>query len=394
MTLIATFNCADGFVLAGDSEENYGPYRRAVQKIKPRTIGGLTAIIAGSGIGPLIDSFIVRLERIQVQFSDVDSFARYIEGELTNFYARDVATYQAAEGEDKEHSFIVAVHDKRVDQCRVWGTRHATLEPVTTYALVGVEDALYHHAAERFYSQSLQLPQGVLTALYVLAIGEATSVYIRRPFHVAVISNNGIWLEDDSYVAEVSNRLREYEKRVNKIFLDCADSTIPLHQLQAELGQFAEAATALHKEQIDRYVQSLTPEQVASYSRPYPKTPLGQPIIFHLDGSPAVTEHDPNRDLDVYARAARERFCQLGYVEHFSKTLPGDKYAVSVSGRWENQPHQLIAEMTREEFITYCKARDMVPSIGPERFIQLLAEESSEAYFYLRPKQSVSQKSA
>src|SRR5271170_5809125 len=58
VTLIPAWACNGGFVIHADSGENCGDFRRTVQKIVPKDMGQLRVVVAGAGIGDLIEGFI------------------------------------------------------------------------------------------------------------------------------------------------------------------------------------------------------------------------------------------------------------------------------------------------------------------------------------------------
>ena len=299
MTLIAAFRTRTGFVVAADSEENSGGYRRAVQKIKPFKIGQAQVIVAGSGIGTLIETFILRVQRIdQDKASNPETFRDLIEGELVNFYARDVATYQADEDEEKEQKFIIAAQWEDAKKCGVWVSQHCALSPVLCCEMAGVEDVFYDRLIRKLYPTVSEMPQAVLAGVYLMAVGKETSSLIGDPVIVAAIDPRGIWIEDESYVSDLEKCLRNYEDRVNKIFLDCADTSISVLALEERLDEFKETAIALHREHINRVVGDLKIQDVFGqmFGAAYPKYPLETGISFLADGGFVV---EPYQEEDA-----------------------------------------------------------------------------------------------
>lgn len=307
MTLIAAFRAVGGFVVAADSEENYGPFRRCVQKIAPMRIGDLQVIIAGSGIGSLIESFVSRIERLSPErISDPASLRETIEGELVNFYARDVATYSASDGEDKEQKFVIAAQWPRVKNldpqvtpwCGAWATNHCTLNPITAYALAGVEDALYNHVAESLYRSGMSIEQAILAATRVVVVGAQTSSYIREPISVVVITPSGTWMESPGYITQLKSALETYEERLNRILLECADTTISVAKLEKSLAEFSEIVLTLHREHIDKVAQGLNVldffDSFAVNPRGYSKIPTDATVTFLGDGHIEV-QHDAEK---------------------------------------------------------------------------------------------------
>jgi hypothetical protein len=290
MTLISAFKCSGGFVLCADSEENYGTFRRAVQKIVPSKMGHLDVIVAGSGIGELIDGFTDRLkERLDAdKATDIADVKRLIENRLPNFFATEVSNYPAAD-EDKLHKFIVAAYSPSSREFDVWRSHGTRLMSVTSYELAGVEDALYDYNARRLHTPDMTFPQAILASLYLFSIAESTCTHIRNPFQVAAIWEDGIMMEKPEYVKAICERLGAYEDAVNALFLAAADTTIQVHVLKKKIEEFPESITALHRQHIDETVASLTVEEVVRSDGPHLKRPFGV-VTMYTDG--LRVEHD------------------------------------------------------------------------------------------------------
>src|SRR5271170_1716962 len=149
VTLIPAWACNGGFVIHADSEENCGDFRRSVQKNVPQDMGRLRVIVAGSGIGPLIDGFATALkERLDSDnASDISDVKRLMERRLPHFYSNQVANYPCSD-ENKLHKFIVGAWSSVTEEFAVWCAPYDKLIPVTSYELAGVEYDLYNYLAE------------------------------------------------------------------------------------------------------------------------------------------------------------------------------------------------------------------------------------------------------
>lgn len=300
MTLILAWRCTSGIVMHADSQEtvpvwdgsDWVSYRKTVQKITPQEMGQFNVSIAGSGHGGLIDSFIVVLKRkldANSAATNLNDFVSEFETALSNYYGTDVALCPDPD-EDKRMKFIVAVHSKVTGEFDLWVTEAMRLRRIVGCEMAGHEEPLYDYVQKRLYSASMSLAQAVLAGIYILTIGEGTSNSIKSPFSVAVIKENGIWMEKPEYVSDVAGRLADYEQRINQIFLDCADTSVPVDQLAQTIDEFKSAAVSLHREHIDRMVSNLTFEAIMNADDPYPRLPFPHVITFGLLGF--SIEHD------------------------------------------------------------------------------------------------------
>jgi hypothetical protein len=294
VTLIAALPYSEGFVVSADSEEHCGSFRRTVQKIIPEKIGNIQFFIAGAGVGTLIDSLIIRVkEQLNKKpASDLESFRKIVQNEIRKLYRDDIPSYPAPD-EDKVHKFIVAARSETPNSCAVWGSRHSTLEIIKKPELAGIEDAVYDHVAKRVYFPNAKLPQAVLAALYVMVIGKETSTLIRGDVSVAVVRKDGIHMEDSSYISNMEARLKKYEKSVNLVFLECADTSISVSHLEESIKKFSDAALNLHRFYIDGIVRDLTLESLSNVNDVVPRIPPGSVITFGAQGH--QLEHDPEK---------------------------------------------------------------------------------------------------
>jgi hypothetical protein len=294
MTLIAAFKCSRGFILHADSEENCGSFRRSVQKLIPETMGNLDVIVAGSGIGKLIEGFTAKLkQRLDADsVSDLAVFRNIVEKRLAHFYSNDVATYPT-EDENKVHKFIIAARCKTTGEFEVWGTRHTTLVPVTSYELAGVEDDLYDHIAKRLYHDRITFSQAMIAGVHLFSVAESTSTFIRSPIQVAAVWKNGIQLEAAENVTAVRDRLEAYEleKRMNEIFLACADTSMSVERFDAMLFHFCRDLSSLHLQHIDRQADRTT---ISYLARTIPIRLLPEAIGYGQTGKLSVI-HDPRK---------------------------------------------------------------------------------------------------
>ena len=322
MTLIAAWRCANGIVIHADSQETvpvpvgteWVDYRKAVQKIRPKRMGPFNVVAGGSGNGRLIESFIIRLERTLSAASDAANLADFVtlfESELARFYELDIAL-----AEDKSMTFVVGAYCTLTGEYDAWVTEHLTLRRISDDGpeLVGWDEALYDTVADRLYTRGMSIHQAVLSGIYLLTIAESTSNYVKGPFSVAVIRDNGIWMEPDDYIKLVQNRLEEYEQWINRVFLACADTSIFVSDLESFLSEFSRAAVDLHRQHIDGMI---TWERVLSTNDSYPRFP--HPSIITAMGNGALRfEHDPEK-----LKQTMERF------ESIRKTIPNIPRAVT-----------------------------------------------------------------
>jgi len=320
-------------------------------------MGNLDVIVAGSGIGQLIDGFVDRLkEKLnQDQASDIYDVKRVIERRLPHFLNNEVANYPISD-DAKLHKFIVAAYSPSTRQFEVWASRHTRLVAISTYELAGVEDVLYDHIAKRFLESSatLSFSQAVLIGLYLLTIAEATSSSIRSPFQVAAIWSGGIELEKSENIEAITQRLAVFEKDITKIFLSCADTTVPVPDLEDYIDQFKNNASALHRVYIDQQTpRACWREEFRGHPlKKLPSDPLSVTTDVQTGETQWVVEHDRAKlverreHLKVFKEIAAGRIlekdvaCTCGHIFHVTMDHSGlSIHHLSISCPHCGHPH-------------------------------------------------------
>jgi hypothetical protein len=299
MTLIAAIPCQHGVVLAADTQETVSvcnghewvEYRRTIQKIVPRDMGGFSVVVAGTGNAALIDSFILVLERKLATVSGValTDFVSSTEDALSDFYGTDVALWP--DENDRFVKMIFAAAPKIGGDSGVWLQKHIRLSPLVAPELVGVEESLYDNTLKRVCGDGPAVQQGILAALYVLTMAEQTSNSVRAPMTVVVIRPNGIWPEREEYVETMTERLRAYEKHLSAIFMACADTSVSPKTLEKQLNEFASNAISLHTAQIQRVAQMQIDEGLYIVNDSHPRLPPGTVLSIPETG-PVTVEFD------------------------------------------------------------------------------------------------------
>jgi hypothetical protein len=202
---------------------------------------------------------------------------------LQEFYANDVAL-SPLNPDDKALKFIFSAFCPSQRKYDAWVNRGITLERIDKFELAGWEEPLYRNIAARLYRKEMTLAQAVLAGVYLLIVAEQSSNYVRGPFRVAVVRNNGIWLEPPSYLEEMESRLKNYEQLVNQIFLRCADTEILPSDLRKSLEQFSSQAMSLHMKHIGEMIYRLYQQGLGSANDAHSGIPLGTKLDLDEKG--------------------------------------------------------------------------------------------------------------
>jgi hypothetical protein len=288
VTLIAAFRTRDGVAICADSQETIGDFRQTVQKIAPLSVAGYQLVIAGSGDADPIEGFIIRAQRrfSQESLSPTTERALFLlEDELALFYSHDLAPEQSMK-------LFIAVSCPEAKEYKVWVSCQHILKELSDVELIGWEHPLYKLTATRMYRPNMSLQQAVIAAVNVLVIGAESSNYIKGPFSLAIIRENGIWIETEEYINTLRDRLSKFEAYTNQILLACADTSIYSRELHKALANFAVTAQKMHEEQVDEAIEK-NAKHGFQINDPLSKVPPGILVEVGSDGKRRV-RHDVN----------------------------------------------------------------------------------------------------
>jgi hypothetical protein len=387
VTLIAAYRLATEVIIIADSQETVGDYRVAVNKVVPEQMGEFQVIVSGSGEpSSLLDSFSLLLaSKITDKTDSIDTFEKVTQKTLEDFYKKDV---KLCPHPDKRVKFLIAASHRKSLQYQVWITENIRLNPISKNepTLMGWDEPLYVALAKKFFSPTASPSQTILSGVYLFTIAEETSNYIKDPFKIAVIRGSGIWMEKDSYVEEMSERLGEYETQINNLFLRCADTSVSVIDFNRNLQDFANMASSLHRRHIDHQIEGMTLEDLAKVDDAYAKMPLNSAIIQQEDGRFIIDHSRTNEAYDQNARSLFEQMKPLGYVEYKAKKLAEDQFTVEFSDRWETVKEKGLSVRTESQLASHLDGLDIV-AYFPEQIVKLLSHYDNEVFFYAKPKQ-------
>lgn len=288
MTLIAGFRSAspeipeeEYLVACADSQETVRDeegheYRVTRQKIKPVVCGNFELAIGGSGAnGDLIDACVHRLHKAvkKLKATILDDLEDFIGNELMSFYKSEAKLYVK---QGRTVNLLILARSLNPAAVQMWQTKSAQVIPVEKQALVGWNHDIYEHFADRFYQEDIpRIPpqQAILLGMYLMALAENTSNYVRGPITVVVAKKRGITVLDKNRVKGFSERIALFTAQLDSLILACADHTLRRKDYIEKLDEFK--ATALHLR--DEYVQEAvaTIEQLATANDPVPNLPIG-----------------------------------------------------------------------------------------------------------------------
>jgi hypothetical protein len=292
MTLISSWPSTHGMVLVADSQETVGGSKYAVLKLEPATINGCDFVIAGSGDGDVIDTFIERFKR-KLTGKKIDSLDAF-----RGLFEKEVPKRKGLE-------FLAAAHIGQ--EFEVWKCKLGTFIPAsrTEPTLIGYVSHLYQHVAKTLYAPDLPGGQLIIAGLRVLELARQSCPYVDRPYRGAIVSKWGIATLDNELLGELTESTTVFESRINRLLLACSDTAMQAIDFVKMIEEFREDAVHLRNDYLQA-IGKLDFKKLHETGVGYgiPLVPLGTLIHAHLDPQTGnlVVSVEENEDMAANLR--------------------------------------------------------------------------------------------
>ena len=133
----------------------------------------------------------------------------------------------------------------------------------------------------------MPLAHAVLLGIHTLTVAEETSNSVRGPMSVSVVSRRGIYREPEADIKAITDRLKEYEDQLAKLFLLYSDVTTSSIKFKTQLEGFSKTAIALREAHVEAEIRRMFASGFDSREWPYPKLPKG--VTIAMLGSGDIT---------------------------------------------------------------------------------------------------------
>jgi hypothetical protein len=261
-------------------------------------------IVAGAGNGDLIYTF---RTFFQAKFppegvNGIVDFVCETETILREFYDTVVSSHP---GDCKDLYLLMAASVVTTGEYEAWLTNNTwILSRLEGSQLLGWEETLYYRSLDKLSSPHMPLAHAVLVAVHTLVVGEETSNCVHGPMSVSVVSRRGIFEEPETDVKAVTERLKDYENRLQQLFLLYSDVTTSSIKFKEQLAEFSKSAVALREAHVEAEINRLFEEGFDSRNWAYDKFPRGVTVAMSNDGisvlqGEARREHYKRHGIDV-----------------------------------------------------------------------------------------------
>ncbi len=226
VTVAAGFCCYDGIVMCADSQESAGDYKFPVQKLVAKRSSFSDAIIAGSGVGPLVDMATERIHRaIWGGCRDYETAELVIGNVLNGLYEKEFRLYPASDQDDTFIELLIAY--KIADRAPILFHSAATaIRVVQEYAIIGSGRAVQYQVQNLYERQTIHesgttISRGILLAVQLLSVAKSVLSSVGGAGKIATLhADKGIGEAVGWQVADAERALRQMDTQAGKVLLD------------------------------------------------------------------------------------------------------------------------------------------------------------------------------
>jgi len=231
--------------MPADTQESWGDYKNYVEKLS--IVGDLAypLAIGGAGIGDLIEPMNQEvIERAaQIKPATKQELEAMLKEAIAEVYRNDLPCL-ALKKQERTPEFLIGAKPKNDDFCifRIKGRR---LYRVHKRAIIGYGTPANNALLERMYRDNLPMQQAVMLAVYLVSHSKSLDESVGGNPTVAVVVENGAWIDDPEYIANSENRVKEFLRLTDELFLNAIDMSIAPSKFPDVLAEFQNKVTNL-----------------------------------------------------------------------------------------------------------------------------------------------------
>lgn len=252
MTYISAFECQDGIVMCADTQETHEARtghkdeKEYVEKIYAPENLPYPVAVGGAGLDEPIEAFSLELfERVETEKpATIPELRTVIQASLDEVYKSD-AKISAWPGMYRTTKCIVAAKPVN-DEFAIFVTTgkrvsYRKREPV----IIGYDTPANKALLKRMYRVALPMQQAVMLAIYLVSQSKARDVGVGGDTRIVIVKNNGVWVDDPLYVAASEQRVNDFLRLIDGLFLTSIDIAIAPSKFPEELAKFSAKITEL-----------------------------------------------------------------------------------------------------------------------------------------------------
>lgn len=253
MTYIAAFRCRDGIVMCADTQEtieggNEPAEKQYAEKLYVLDDYSYPLAIGGAGLSEPIEAFAQEVrERAAINKPEtVNGLIALAKEAISEVYASDMPVSVNPKA-FRTAQYLIAAKPSNGPFTLLKVTGKRVFKIAGNYAIIGYATATNAALLKRFFRPELPIQQAVVLAVLLVLQSKAINEGVGFDTQVAVVTSKAAALEEADYIANSEQRVSDFLRLVDSLFLASVDNSIPPSKFPEVLTQFGAAITQLRE---------------------------------------------------------------------------------------------------------------------------------------------------
>jgi 20S proteasome alpha/beta subunit len=256
MTYIAAFHCKDGIVMCADTQETIQVGDEAEKQYSEKLYVlddySYPIAIGGAGLPEPIDAFAqeVRERASKEKPNTVEKLVALVKSAINEVYQSDMPV-SANPKQFRTAQYLIAAKPSDGPFTLLMVTGKRVYLVTDKKAIIGYATASNNALLKRFFRPDIPMQQAVMLAIFLVLQSKAINEGVGFDTQVAVVTAKAAALEEAPYIANSEQRVSDFLRLTDALFLASIDNSIPPSQFPEVLRQFGTAVSELR----DRFLR-------------------------------------------------------------------------------------------------------------------------------------------
>jgi hypothetical protein len=272
MTYINAFRCKSGIGMSADTQETIGDAKNYVEKIAIVENREYPLAVGGAGVGDIIEPFaqdiIERVSRDKP--STKADLQEAIRASIKEVYEHDLP-FLALKKQHRTPQFLIAAKPSNDNFC-IFPIIGRRLYGEKTNCIIGYPSPQNNAMLKRLHSEAMPMQEGVILAAYLVSQSKQFDDGVGGETSIALVLENGVWLEPSNEIAEVESRFKAFMPHVDRLLLAAPNVGLTEAQFTQVLSDFGNTISTLRYQHKERIAEKLL---VPGMAWSYEKLPIG-----------------------------------------------------------------------------------------------------------------------
>jgi hypothetical protein len=239
----------EGIVMCADSQESAGDYKFPVEKLLIEHDGWTDVIIAGSGLGPLVDMAAQAIAKaVKGGWDDYEIIQSKIEKALIELYDGPFRIYPSSD-EDRIIDLLIAIRLKDHGSSRLFRATATAVVRINTYSIIGIGRTVEYEIQNLYSRIHMHIERCALIAMYLLNVSKSILNSVGGRGEIAILNDKtGVKRAGGWEIMAVERILPVFSLHVGDLLLKFLDPEEPEELFALDIEHFVSEITRAKKD--------------------------------------------------------------------------------------------------------------------------------------------------